>query len=556
MNQVVIWGVFSRALGLVACIHFASLAGQLRRLIGSNGVEPAQHLLNAVKRDLNPLVQALRFPSLFLINSSDRFIVFVCSLGLAASIGIVAGAGSVTPLLFLVCWICWLSIQTANPTIFSFPWDILLNECLLFGALLPPLAILPNVRSLGAALPAVAFYFNWLLFRVIFGMGFCKFKKLGETERDLTYIFNLYEWQPMPTPLAYYMRALPMWMHKVSFGLLFVVEVVAVFGIFGSPLIRLVALAVIAALQIAIWATGNYGSFNLLTLVLCIPLLFPLASLSEVFDFGHALPALLGVYVIVSVPSILIGSFWTTTFWVFQRKAIREAKVGVLIQPIAAFLRFFAPFRLFNSYGVFEYQDVYRRDRLQTRIQGTDDGVTWRDYDTKFLTGRPTKAPRFFAPYHPRLDFFLFYGLGEPHSFKMFMLMAHNPYYFHPFCLKEKLAQRLLRNEPSALSFFENNPFPERPPSAVRFVLYKYKYTTREEKAKTGAWWKTTVLGVSENIHAIPLDEDTGINGGYCRFISETLRLAGVNGPGPETTFENPLTGATVIANLHAITRQ
>jgi hypothetical protein len=525
-----VWEIFTRSLGLISAIHFASIAVQILPLIGSKGLEPAHLLFKAVKRDLNPALRVLRFPSVFLLSCSDGFLRLVCCAGLAASLGIVATGLRFAPLLFLIAWVCWLSIQTANPTVFSFPWDLLLSECLFFAAFLPH--------------PALAFYFNWLLFRVIFGMGLTRFRKVGETERDLTYVYHFYQWQPMPTPGAYYMRALPMWFHKISFVFLFFVEMIAVFGILGSPKVRLAAAVFIALLQLGIWLTGNYGTFNILTLVLCTPLLLPL-------DIRPALNVPVAILLFLTLPSFLIANFWTGTTWLYQRRAMEQSQLRWLLLPVASILRVIAPFRLLNSYGVFRHQQIYVRDRLITTVQGTTDGTTWRDYETKFLSSAANGKPAFFAPYHPRLDHYLFYGLCEPHSLKFFMLMACNPYYHHPFCLTEKLVQKLLRNDESALSLFAGNPFPGKPPIRIRYALHKYNFTSIEEKARTGKWWKTELLGTSEPIGLLAIKEDEGIRKTYDRFVSETLS----RGTFKERKFVDPVSGQSVALHLHPVRR-
>jgi hypothetical protein len=543
MDSVLVWGVFGRALGLVAAIHFLSIANQILPLVGSKGLEPAHLLFRAIKRDLHPLLALVRFPSLFLIRCSDRSLLLVCYAGLLASLGVVAGLGEGTPVCFLVAWLCWLSIQTSNPTLFSFPWDLLLSEALFFAALVPPF---------GVPIPAVAFYFNWLLFRVIFGMGITRFRKLGETERDLTYVYHFYQWQPMPTPIAFYLRTLPMWFHKLSYLFLFLVEVVAVFGIFGPPSLRAAACVLIVALQLGIWASGNYGTFNILTIILCLPLLLPLPVLGEAFNVAQPLPLLLMVHFVLSLPTFLIADFWTTTLWLYHRPELNATRLRFVLGPFAAILRFLAPFRLVNSFGVFRYQEVYLRDRLVMRIQGTTDGTSWHDYETKFLSSQPEQRPRFFAPYHPRLDHYLFYGLSEPHSLKMFMLMACNPYYFSPFCLTEKLVQKLLRNDEVAVSFFRRNPFSKNPPIAIRYALFRYNFTTLEEKAASGVWWKTDLLGASEPIRPFTVQEDSGINTVYDRFISESMSTGRV----AERTLRDPGTGKIVKMHLHPVRRE
>ena len=54
---------------------------------------------------------------------------------------------------------------------------------------------------------------------------------------------------------------------------MFYAELVAPFFVFGPRPIRLVGFASLVLLQVLIAATGNYGFFNLLTIVLCLSLL-------------------------------------------------------------------------------------------------------------------------------------------------------------------------------------------------------------------------------------------------------------------------------------------
>ena len=65
-------------------------------------------------------------------------------------------------------------------------------------------------------------------------------------------------------------------MHAAVTALLLVVELVVPFTILAPPrfrLLRLTGAAILIGFQIAIAATGNYGFFNLLTIVLCLSLL-------------------------------------------------------------------------------------------------------------------------------------------------------------------------------------------------------------------------------------------------------------------------------------------
>src|SRR4029077_16922601 len=54
---------------------------------------------------------------------------------------------------------------------------------------------------------------------------------------------------------------------------------------------------------------------------------------------------------------------------------------------------------------------------------------------------------------------------------------------------------RLLENEPAVTRLLARNPFPDKPPRYVRAILFKYQFTTSEERRATGAWWKRREIG-------------------------------------------------------------
>ena len=59
------------------------------------------------------------------------------------------------------------------------------------------------------------------------------------------------------------------------------------------------------------------------------------------------------------------------------------------------------------------------------------------------------------------------------------------PWYGQPWFAN--FVAKLLQNDEKTLSLIAENPFPGRPPRFVRARLYEYRFTTREERAKTGA---------------------------------------------------------------------
>ncbi|MCO5967606.1 lipase maturation factor family protein [Actinoallomurus soli] len=141
----------------------------------------------------------------------------------------------------------------------------------------------------------------------------------------------------------------------------------------------------------------------------------------------------------------------------------------------------FNPLHLVNSYGAF---GSITKVRYEVVIEGTEDpdpgpGSAWREYEFKGKPGDPRRRPPQFAPYHLRLDWLMWFaGLSS--------------LYAEPWIVP--LAERLLENDRAILRLLRHNPFPGAPPAVVRARLYRYRFTTWQERRETGRWWDRTLV--------------------------------------------------------------
>lgn len=94
--------------------------------------------------------------------------------------------------------------------------------------------------------------------------------------KDGTYLKRFYEWQPLPTPAAYYLQQAPELFHRFSEAATFAIECVAPFFIFGPAAFRRVAAVCFIAINAMIALAGNFGSFNLMTCTASLVLFTPL----------------------------------------------------------------------------------------------------------------------------------------------------------------------------------------------------------------------------------------------------------------------------------------
>ena len=91
-----------------------------------------------------------------------------------------------------------------------------------------------------------------------------------------------------------------------------------------------------------------------------------------------------------------------------------------------------------------------------------------------------TRMPPQIAPYHLRLDWLMWFA-------------AMSDYQNHPWFVN--LIGKLLQGDKDVLGLMYRNPFPDHPPEYVRAEYFEYHFTTPEERARTGHWWKRTPVG-------------------------------------------------------------
>jgi hypothetical protein len=88
--------------------------------------------------------------------------------------------------------------------------------------------------------------------------------------------------QPIPSRLGWLLHVhSPLWVHTLLLAGMFFAEIIVPFLVFFTGWPRLLAALVLVGLQAGIQLHGNFGYFNVLTALLCIPLLDQHASLFD-----------------------------------------------------------------------------------------------------------------------------------------------------------------------------------------------------------------------------------------------------------------------------------
>jgi predicted DCC family thiol-disulfide oxidoreductase YuxK len=455
--------VFLRVLGGIYLVAFLSFGVQIDGLIGSKGILPAGDFFAAAGRYAGNGA-FWQWPSvLWWTGAGDAALHGWCWAGVVVAALLMVGIAPGACLIFL--WADYLSLTIAGQDFYQFQWDILLLEAGFLAIFLTPWVW----WSKKAAVPPRSGHFLliWLLFRFLFSSGMVKLTSGDPSWTNGTALDFHYFTQPLPTPLAWYAQQLPGWFQSLSVKGMFFAELVLPFFLFLPRRPRLCGAGGIAALQVMILLTGNYGFFNLLTLALCLLAVDDVVwgklaerkriRLAQNFLPGWLLRPVAGVLFAVSLVPL------TSAF---------RQPWGILA-PLGEIYAAVAPFRSMNGYGLFA---VMTKERKEILVQGSDDGRNWKTYVFRYKPGDPRRAPPWVAPYMPRLDWQMWFAaLGSAEQ---------NPWF-------ERFMLRLLEGSPPVLNLLESDPFVGGKPRYVRALADDYTFTTVEEARQTGNWWKT-----------------------------------------------------------------
>jgi hypothetical protein len=242
-------------------------------------------------------------------------------------------------------------------------------------------------------------------------------------------------------------------------------------------------------LQVLIAATGNYGFFNLLTIVLCLSLLddrdwnaargfvnrcrgrwrsvnSPQPATDPTLDFHpwsnprRIVIGLAGGVIVLATLSQFITVVWPS---------------ALVLSEIEVVERWLQPFRSTNRYGLFAVMTINRPEII---VEGSDDGETWKPYDFRWKPGELDRRPRFTTPHLPRLDWQMWFAAlsGDCRSQTWFL----------------RFEQQLLAGSPEVLSLLRENPFPNNPPKSIRARLFRYEFAGRGSRD----WWVGQEAGI------------------------------------------------------------
>jgi lipase maturation factor len=449
--------VFERALALIYLVAFVAAANQFVPLLGERGLLPVVRFTQYVPFRASP--------SLFFFWQTDTAFRIAAWLGAALAILVLLdipqrrGAIAVA-LVWAALWILYLSFVNVGQTFYGFGWESLLLEAGFFAIFLGGRTTTPTVW--------LGWIWAWLLFRVMFGAGMIKLRG-DPCWRDLTCLDYYFETQPMPNPLSWAFHWMPAAVHRAGVAFNHFVELVVPFFYFTpAPLSSLAAIVTIV-FQLVLIVSGNLSWLNWLTVVLCLPLIDD--------RFWSWLP-------VAQPPLDPPSPAYRTVIYgvVCVMAALSVRPMRNLLSPSQMMNYSFNPIHIGNTYGAF---GSITRTRYEIVFEGTDEAVVtpdtrWREYEFKGKPGDPARRPPQVAPYHLRLDWLMWFAAMSPTPRDQWMLT---------------LVTRLLEGDQNVISLLRSTPFPRNPPRFLRARYYRYRFTTPEERKRSGAWWTRDFVG-------------------------------------------------------------
>ncbi len=447
--------IFLRLSGCIYLAAFVSFGVQITGLIGTEGVLPLEQYLPQLEQYLGAKAY-WQTPMLFWFYLSDGVLQLTCLLGAFLSCLLIFNF--FPRMVLILLYLLYLSLYYAGQTFMTFQWDLLLLETGFLAIFLPS----------GSRL--VIWLYRWLLFRFMFLGGLVKIISRDPNWDGLTALNYHFETQPLPTAAAWYAHHLPEPLLMTGVALTLIVELILPFFIFFPRRFRMVAACCFIVFQSLIILTGNYNFFNLLTIIICL-FLFDDAAIKS------------------CLPGRLISLF------AVQQKNTRYQTPGYIVIPVALVIlfssieqmhtlmnprhqaalsivtRIILPWHITQNYGPFATMTTVRHEIV---IEGSQDGLTWKEYHFKYKPGDVSLKPRRVILHQPRLDWQMWFAaLSRPEQ---------NPWF-------QNLLYQLLLDSRPVTGLLASNPFPDEAPALVRARYYEYHFTTPEKRKSTGQWW-------------------------------------------------------------------
>ncbi|HNH75339.1 MAG TPA: lipase maturation factor family protein [Candidatus Obscuribacter sp.] len=460
--------VAARLICLVYSLAFAALLPQLPGLYGESGILPARSYLAQIADQAGSL-KYLVCPTLFWLNASDGALILLTAAGLLLSI---TGFFRWTASMLWLCFLIYLSLLNIGQDFLSFQWDILLLESgflAIFVCKGGSRLLSPAIKGLAAVL------FGVLIFKLMLLSGLCKLASQDASWSSLEALSYHFLTQPLPTPAAPFLHGLPKEWLKVFCLSTFIIEVFCPFLLLLGRAGKLAAALAFLLLQGAIFLSGNYGFFNILTAVLCLPLIDDRIYMHLLGKPVYERRPAPGAGSEPASPAAGIAALAILLSIAYADCDIFAAGIGSNL-PLRLVLFLPRHFYLANSYGLFA---VMTTRRVEICIEGSDDGKNYVPYKFYFKPGPPDRPPPIVAPYMPRLDWQMWFEALRADSGE------ESSQWFGNFM------RGLKGNNTSITALLQENPFAGKdPPLYLRARLQQYQFDSPSQILNSGIYWR------------------------------------------------------------------
>jgi hypothetical protein len=500
----------------VYMVAFWSFHQQVLGLVGEKGILPAQGLIGSLRMHLGA-EGWLQYPTVFWWIASDQALDM--GFWFAYLIGVLAICGILQRFAFIALWILYLSYANVAQIFMGYQWDALLLEVGFISILMAPNALV------AFSPPKVSKFLIWLprliLLKLMVQAGLVKWLSGDEVWRNFTALEFHYMTQPLPNGLSWMFHHFSQWMHKFGVIAMFFIELILPVFMFLGRVWRWLAFLGLLLLQVLIMISGNYGFFNLLSIVLCFSLLddnmFVTAEeyAQRTTDVKTAQSyERLNKSVVAedkrNQPLPMKDNFWT-------RDVKRVGKIPVMAQAflcglaviingvflintfpqyranmpgwVQSAMRSLQVYRIAGSYGLFA---MMTKDRPEIIIEGSEDGEAWLAYQFKFKPVYLQDKPEVAGFHMPRLDWQMWFAAlkGDYRRSQWYMAFM----------------QRLLEGSPDVTALLhQESPWLEIPPKFIRSRMYRYEFTSQDEfHDSKGDIWKRTYLGEYTPVLSLP----------------------------------------------------
>lgn len=470
------YSIAHKGVGLVYLIFFIPLYFQIEALIGCNGLLPAKQLLETSYADQGYILSILQFPSFFHLAHTNGTLYLLITAGCTGALLMLSNKTSYYGA--VISWLSFISITSIGSDFFIIIIDLFLAEV---GFL--SIFSCYCIQKYGRVPNIVDTAYKILNFRLWFCMGINKFYMPKEVWKNFTFFNYFFQAQPMPTPLARYFHYTPQLLKHAAEISLFIGEVIVPFFVFGKRHWRVTAFITFILISILIELNGNYGHFNVLSIVLALTIL----KSGDLYKSGNTItlkndkiaipPAakyLLSLQITLQL-FYCIYVFDSTPYspqnhfnYYFSNKDPENKFLATAILPF----KWLEYWRICNPYGVFNGIPYYHGE---LRFSGSYNNENWETYKFRFLPSGATDYLGYFAPVYPRLDHVMFYETLSQGAY------LHNPLNKYSRKIRPWVYTfmiRLMENDPNTTHLLKDNPFNKKaPPLFIKVESYKLKFS-------------------------------------------------------------------------------